>query len=408
MRRGDLGTWDAGLRRKAPKELLEATYVDRLPELLALKRQRMSVSPFAYFRGAAAVMAYDMSLVKHTGIVAQLCGDAHVQNLGAYEGIDGHLIFDINDFDETMRGPFEWDAKRMATSILLAGREAKIGDDNCHAAAGEFLDAYRELMKALARLPVLAVARYAVRRLNATAPIAEVLGEAERASPLRLQKKLTVQSRRGRVFRSEPPELRRVRGEEKRAVLASLERYRASLLPERRHFWDQFRPLDAAFKVVGTGSVGLRDYCVYCEGNGPSDPLFLQIKQESRSAYAPYLPQSKKPRVEEGQRVAEGQRAMQLQSDPLLGWTRFGRYDYLVRQLNDHKATLDVTTLDADGLAAYSRVCGEILARGHARSGDAHVIAGYVGGGKVFKAAMLQFATKYAEQTVQDWKAMVR
>jgi uncharacterized protein (DUF2252 family) len=402
--REGLGPFDARLRRKTVKELLEAASVDRLPALLPLKRQRMSVSPFTFFRGAAAVMAYDLSLSDHTAIEVQLCGDAHVQNLGAYEGIDGKLIFDINDFDETIRGPFEWDVKRMATSILLAGRDAKIGTGSCAMAAEVFLDAYVSLMTQLSRLPVLDIARYAVRRLTASAPIAEVLDQAERASPARLLKKLTVPTRTGHVFRSHPPELRRVRGDERKAVLASLARYRASLLPERRHFLDQFEPVDVAFKVVGTGSVGLRDYCVYCEGKGIRDPLFLQVKQESQSVYAQYLHGRKKTAVEQGQRVAEGQRAMQLQSDPMLGWTHFGKCDYLVRQLNDHKASLDVTTLDATGLAAYSHVCGEILARGHARSGDARLIAGYLGGGKVFKAAILKFAVSYAELTVKDWK----
>ncbi len=406
--RSDLGKWQSSLRTRDPQQLLQAASADRVPALLPLKRKLMSASPFTFFRGAAAVMAYDLSLLRHTGIVNQLCGDAHVQNLGAYEGIDYKLIFDINDFDETIRGPFEWDVKRMATSILLAGQQAGVGRGSCQAAAAEFLTAYSTLMRSLSTLPVLTVARFAVRRLATAAPIAEVLDQAERASPARLLKKLTEPTKTGRVFRSTPPTLRRVRGEEKAAVLASLHRYRASLLPERQHFLDQFEPIDVGFKVVGTGSVGLRDYCVYMQGNGAKDSLFLQIKQEVRSVYANYLPQENQKKVEEGQRVADGQRAMQLQSDPMLGWTRFDKRDYLVRQLNDHKASLDVTTLNAAGLAEYSRVCGEIFARGHARSGNAHLIAGYIGGGRIFQRAILQFAASYAEQTVQDWKAMVR
>ncbi len=406
--RSGLGQWDAGSRRRAPQRLLEEASRGRVPSLLVLKRQRMAVSPFTFFRGAAAVMAYDLSLSPHTGIVSQLCGDAHVQNLGAYEGIDGNLIFDINDFDETVRGPFEWDVKRMATSILLAGQQAGIGGGGCRSAALAFLDAYCGLMKSFARLPVLEVARYQVRRLKVTEPIAKVLGKAERAAPVRLRDKLTEQKPRGRIFRSDPPELRRVRGAEKQAVLASLDAYRASLLPERSHFLKQFQPVDVAFKVVGTGSVGLRDYVVYLQGNGLDDPLFLQVKEETKSVYAPYLNGGRTGRAQEGRRVADGQRAMQLQSDPMLGWTRFGGRDYLVRQLNDHKATLDATTLDEEGLGEYSKVCGEILARGHARSGDARLIAGYIGGGKAFTGSMLEFATSYAGQTVQDWKQMVR
>jgi uncharacterized protein (DUF2252 family) len=404
--RKDLGMWNQERRKHGPAALLAAAAVGRVPALLKIKQQRMSASAFGFFRGAAAIMAYDLSLCAHTNIETQLCGDAHVQNLGAYAGIDGKLIFDINDFDETIRGPFEWDLKRLATSILLAGHEAGIGNGDCSPAALEFLDAYCSLMDTLAGLPVLEVARYPVRRLEATAPIAKILGKAERASPAHLLDRLTEPAARHRVFRSEPPLLRRVHGEEREQVLGSLTRYRAMLLPERRHLLDQYRPLDVAFKVVGTGSVGLRDYCIYLEGNGADDPLFLQIKQEADSVYMPYLKQAKSTPPQNGQRVAQGQRAMQLQSDPLLGWTSMGGHDYLVRQLNDHKASLDVTTLSADGLTAYARICGEMLARGHARSSNAKVIAEYIGGGKAFGASILRFATSYAKQTRLDFKAV--
>ncbi len=406
--RKDLGGWRAGLRTRAALQVLDDANAGRLASLLPIKQQRMRASPFGFFRGAVALMAYDLSLQPHTGIVSQLCGDAHVQNLGAYAGIDGRLIFDVNDFDETIRGPFEWDVKRMATSILLAGEQAGVAEKERRTAAGAFVDAYLELMHCLAGLPVLEVARYTVRRLHEAAPIAALLQAAERASPLHLRDKLTAATKTGRLFLETPPTLWRVKGHERKTVLASLRQYRKSLLPERQHFFDQFRPLDVAFKVVGTGSVGLRDYCVYCEGNGPDDPLVLQIKQEVASAYAAYLPKGASQEKHGGKRVADGQRAMQLQSDPLLGWTAMNTRRYLVRQLNDHKASLDVTTLDAAGLTAYARVCGEMLARGHARSGSACHIAGYAGGGKRFREAMLRFADGYAAQSVQDWKALVR
>ena len=406
VRRTDLGEWKPKRRKRDPLHLLDAAMAGRVRSLLPLKRERMAVSPFAFFRGAAPLMAYDLSLGPHTAIVNQLCGDAHVQNLGAYAGIDGRLIFDINDFDETIRGPFEWDVKRMATSILLAGEQAKVKAGACAAAGRAFLDAYCDLLQQLSRMPVLEVARFQVHRLGMVSPIAGILGEAERATPLHSLEHLTVQGKGGRRFRSDPPVLRRGEGEERRAVLSSLPRYRESLLPERQHFFAQFRPVDVAFKVVGTGSVGTRDYCILFEGNGPEDPLFLQIKEETASAYAPYLPKRASPKKQNGERVADGQRAMQLQSDPLLGWTSFGGRDYLVRQLNDHKASLDVTTVNETGLTAYARVCGEILARGHARSGDARLIAGYVGNGKRFKRAMENFAEAYAAQTKKDWQTL--
>ena len=403
QKRGD-ASWRPELRKRDPSQILQEASRGRLTSLLPLKRERMSANPFTFYRGAAAVMAYDLSLQPHTGITTQLCGDAHVQNLGAYEGIDGKLIFDINDFDETICGPFEWDVKRMATSILLAGQQAKVGAADSRSAAVDFLHAYSALMQEFAAMPVLQVARYQVRRVSATAPLAKVLGKAERASATHLRDKLTEQRGSKRIFRTDAPVLRRITGSERQHVLGSLAHYRDSLLPERRHFFDQFQPVDAGFKVVGIGSVGTRDYCVYLQGNGPDDPMFLQIKQEVQSVYAEYLPHGVPGGKQQGRRVADGQRAMQLQSDPMLGWTRFDGRDYLVRQLNDHKASLDATTLNARGLAAYSSLCGEMLARGHARAGDARLISGYIGGGKAFRKSILQFACAYAEQTTRDWK----
>jgi uncharacterized protein (DUF2252 family) len=211
-----------------------------------------------------------------------------------------------------------------------------------------------------------------------------------------------------RVFKTEPPRLRRLRGEAAERVLGSLVKYAESLQPERRHFLAQYRPVDVAFKVVGTGSVGLRDYVVLMEGNGAKDPLFLQIKEEVASGYAPYV--ASKGRIgtmHEGRRVVEGERAMQVQSDPFLGWTTMEGRDYLVRQLNDHKASIQLESLKAAGLLEYGAVCGEILARGHARAGDSAVIAGYLGRSARFDEAVGTFAEAYADQTELDWKQLV-
>ena len=364
----------------------------------------MVASPFAYFRGAAAVMAYDLSLGPNTAILSQMCGDAHVQNLGAYAGSDGRLIFDINDFDETLPGPFEWDVKRMTTSLLLAGQGAGIKPSGGTVAAKAFLSAYISLVHELAGMPLLEATRFQVHGLLKTEPVSEVLRKAERATPLHSRDQLTTLVKGKRVFQTHLPTLRRVVGEERRAVLGCLPLYRRSLAPERRHLLDLMRPIDLAFKVVGIGSVGVRDYCVYLEGNGPDDPMFLQIKQETASAYAPYLAKAKTAPRNEGERAADGQRAMQLQSDPLLGWTSFGGGDYLVRQLKDHKASLDVSELAAEGLQEYAQVCGQLLARGHAHSGDARLIAGYLGHNDQFSDAIMTFAAAYAEQTVKDWQ----
>ena len=415
LHRGDLAHWDPKLRRRTPSELLDDAYTGRLPELASLKRQRMSASAFGFFRGAVPVMAYDLSLTPNTGIHVQLCGDAHVQNLGAFCGIANALIFDINDFDESLRGPFEFDVKRMAASILLAAsaapkKSSQIKYAAALRAAAVFLDAYSAMIHRFAAMPILDVARFQVHRLATVQPISKILLQAEHATPALSLDQLTMETPAGRVFKtipapdkSAPPLLRPATPAESEQVLAAIPAYIQTLLPERRHFFAQFRPVAVGFKIVGTGSVGLRDFCVLLEGNGPADPLFLQIKQESASAWSPYLPEADPPK-HNGQRAAEGQRAMQFQSDPLLGWTTIDGRDFLVRQLNDHKAGLDVTTLKAAGLESYAEVCGEILARGHARSGDSRVLAGYIGKGARFKQAILAFAEAYATQSLADWK----
>jgi uncharacterized protein (DUF2252 family) len=211
----------------------------------------------------------------------------------------------------------------------------------------------------------------------------------------------------GRRFKEIKPMLTRVSRAQAAAVLASLKPYVRMLEPARQHLLSFYRPVDVAFKVVGTGSVGLRDYCIYFEGNGPSDSLFLQIKEEAASAYAPYLPKAHPPK-HNGQRAAEGQRAMQMQSDPFLGWTHMDGRQYLVRQLNDHKGSIDLADLRSSGLVAYAEVCGELLARGHGRSGDPVVIAGYLGAGDKFAEALAKFGSEYADQTEKDWEELKR
>jgi uncharacterized protein (DUF2252 family) len=425
MRRMDHATWKAKERKVDPLKLLDVSMKGRVPSLVEMKYQLMAASPFGYFRGAVPVMAYDFSLGGNTGIVSQLCGDAHVRNLGAFAGPDGRLEFDINDFDETIAGPFEWDVKRMATSLVLAGRGAGAKNVDCREAAQVFLEKYRTTMLAFARMPVLEVARFKVHRLRSVSTVGWILRMAERATPMHTL--LTLTEREGaaaakkrkatdtvaRVFKTVPPNLTRVTGAVAEKVVGSLGTYAESLLRERRHFLTQYRPVDVAFKVVGTGSVGLRDYCVYMEGNGARDPLFLQIKEEAVSAYAPYVGRAsggpnRRGNFHQGRRVVEGSRAMQLQSDPFLGWTTMEGRDYLVRQLNDHKASIQVGDLKDAGLLEYAGVCGELLARGHARSGDAAMLAGYLGTSARFDDAVAAFAVAYANQTEADWEELVR
>ena len=433
MRRAEHGVWKAKARREDPLKLMEKSMHGRVPALAALKYERMEASPFGYFRGAVPVMAYDFSLAANTGILTQLCGDAHVRNLGAYAGSDGRLLFDINDFDETIPGPFEWDVKRMATSLVLAGREAGANDGNCLEAAKVFLDRYRHAMASFARMPVLEVARFQVHRLRSVPTVERILKVAQRATatdtlkaltqvngrhkksakkPIPAQKtKSRLPTKPPRIFKDTPPVLMRLTGAEADRIVASLGKYVEILSPERQKFFLQYRPVDVAFKVVGTGSIGLRDYCVYMVGNGPKDPLFIQIKEEVASAYEPYLRHRRgkeNPHTHQGRRVVEGERLMQLQSDPFLGWTTLEGRDYLVRQLNDHKASVKLDDLKQAGLVEYARVCGDLLARGHARAGDCSMLSGYLGVSGRFEAAVANFAMAYADQTDRDWRELVR
>jgi len=392
-------------------ELLERSTRGRVPSLVKLKNELMAETPFAYFRGAAPVMAADFAVVPSTGIVSQLCGDAHVRNLGAYAAPDGRLVFDINDFDETIRGPFEWDLKRMAASLVLAGRAAGHKEGSARAAVEACIVRYAAQMREFARIPHLEVGRFQVHRIRSAKPVHAALLKAERATPQHTLDQLTepvsTDPTAPRHFRESRPMLTPVSAALSAAILASLAPYRTMLEPQRQHLLSFYRPLDVAFKVVGTGSVGLRDYCVYLEGNGPGDPLFLQIKEEVASAYAPYLPDAQ-PAHHNGQRVAEGQRAMQLQTDPFLGWTHIGARTFLVRQLNDHKGSIELEDLARDGLQGYAEVCGELLARGHARSGDPLVIAGYLGSGDGFAQALGKFGSLYADQTEKDWEDLCK
>jgi uncharacterized protein (DUF2252 family) len=434
-----------------PLAILADSMRGRVARLVPLKYERMAASPFGFFRGAVPIMAADLACHPNTGLMTQLCGDAHVENLGAYASLDNRIVFDLNDFDETIRGPFEWDIKRLATSVILAGREAGIGRAEREEAVSIFLRRYRRSMRRFSNMPVLELARYQIHRLAHIGPMPDIFAQAERSTPLRLLEKLTEPvdgssarpvattaaakavkktsaaakkaaanasvppteqiSSRPRRFRSQAPLLDPVRGGEARKILASLDQYSRTLQPERQHFLAQYTPMDVAFKVVGTGSVGLRDYIVYCEGHSRpahSDPLFIQIKEEPASGYARYIPDGAAAWTQQGHRVMDGQRAMQLTSDPFLGYTTIDNRDFLVRQLNDHKAALDLETLTAQNLHGYADLCGELLARGHARAGDPVSIAAYLGSSARFDDAILAFAHLYANKTEADWDALCR
>lgn len=397
-----LGDFEPSKKRPDPIATLRESEKDRIPSLLKVKYARMSVNAYAFFRGSVGIMAKDLAAQPHTKLMVQLCGDAHLQNLGCFASPDGRVIFDINDFDETAAGPWEWDVKRMATSIILAGAQCRHDEDGCGEAAATFIRCYCETLTELASQPTLVAARHVIHRLGKSEAISAAFQQAERAKPADLLKKYAVKTSGRYRFKRVPGEWP-VSKSDSDAVLRSLAAYRKTLAPERLHFFNFYQPIDVAFKIVGTGSVGLRDYVVLMEGRNAEDALFLQVKQELASAYAPYLKLTNYDN--QGRRVVEGQHRIQPLSDLLLGWTKIGKYDFLVRQLNDHKGTLDLENMKGKGLASLAQVAGELLARGHARSGDALAITGYLGDSEKVQKSIVRFARAYTDQVNLDFAA---
>jgi len=374
--------------------------------LLPVKFKLMSESPFVFFRGSVQIMAADLGQSPHTKIEVQMCGDAHVKNFGFFATPGLEIAFDINDFDETMRGPWEWDVKRLATSIVLAGRTAGDGEACCKDAVRVFVREYCEWIRRFAEMPAIEVARHHILRSLRDPAIRSAFKKAERASPLTNLQKLARRMKRGYSFIYRRDSIWDVKGAESQAVERALAAYRGTLAPDRQFLFDRYQVADVGFKVVGTGSVGTRDYIVLLLGriSGDRDPLFLQVKEELPSAYAEYYKDRTAP-SHQGQRVVRGQRALQVFSDLLLGWCSIAGRHYLVRQLSDHKSSVAPEALKGGRLIEYSRICAELLAKGHARSGQPAVLAAYLGRPGKAEKALAQFALDYAGQVEGDYEA---
>ena len=363
----------------------------------------MSASAFAFFRGAVELMAADLGASRNTGIEVQLCGDAHLKNFGFFASPGADIVLDINDFDQTQRGPWEWDVKRMATSIVLAGRVAENGEHRTKLAVETFLRDYIKWIRQFSSMSAIDVARHRITRDSRDPVVRSALRQAERSTPQSSLPKLARRSPGDSWrFLHKPKLMWEVEGREKKKVLSALPAYRETLAPDRRMLFDRYRAADVGFKVVGTGSVGTRDYVVLLFGRDEADPLFLQIKEELPSAYRAYYADKTSPE-HEGQRVVLGQRAMQVFSDPLLGWCSIEKRGYLVRQLSDHKSSIEPEELNGHRLAEYSGVCAELLAKGHARSAEPAVLASYLGKSDKAARALLQFAIAYADHTERDF-----
>lgn len=404
LKRTDQSKWNENKRKHSPIEIVLDVNRQRIPELVPVKMARMAVCPFSFFRGSVAVMAADLATLPTTGIPVQICGDAHLRNLGAYAGPDGRLIFDINDFDETIRAPWEWDLKRLAASLVLAGREAGNSEHQCRDAVMTCAQTYRTKIAVFSRMTCLEVHKYRIHRQFVGGVGVSVLQRAERATPQHTLAKITVRHGSRRVFREIKPVLTHPTKSRAKQVLQSIKPYRETLPGCSQAALDFYRPVDVAFKVVGTGSVATHDYVVlHLAGEGARDPLFLQIKEAVQSAYAPYV-KSPETAMHQGQRVVHGQRMLQVQSDIMLGWTSLTGADYMVRQLSDHKASISDEDLKGAGLTEYAITCGEVLAKGHARSGDPAVLAGYLGDSDRWDKALAKFAFVYADQTTGDYE----
>lgn len=385
-----------------PVAIIERAIAGRDPERVALRWQRMTESAFAYFRGSVVVFAHDVAPLAAAGLDVQLCGDAHLFNLGAYAAPDGHLVFDLNDFDHACRGPFEWDLRRLAVSVVLAGREAGQKAAACRDAAAAMVAGYRGELDRCAGMRVLDVARLEVSPADGHRPLAPIFARAARDTPERLVRRATITDADGLVrFKDDPPGLRPLDGDAAAPVLAALSGYRTTLGAGRQQVLDAYQPVHVAARAQGLDSLGLASWLVLAFGNGPRDPLFLHLKEIAPSAWG------READLHAGRRAAEAQARTQTVSDPFLGWATVGGAPCVVRQWSDHKARSTVEMLAGRALAEYAALCGQVLAKAHARTGDAATLAGYAGGGDNLDRALAAFALAYADQVEADFARVV-
>jgi uncharacterized protein (DUF2252 family) len=416
--RGSHAEWAPAPDRPDPVDLLEMQAKGRLEELMPIRYARMMASPFAFLRGSAVILANDLAGTPKSGIQAQLCGDAHLLNFGAYASPERALLFDLNDFDETLPGPWEWDVKRLAASFVVAGRDNGFDAADSRRAAQASVASYRQRMAELSEMGELEVwysrigeaevkGLLSSARKRTTKKLSKNVQKARGRDSLHALSKLTRVVDGRRMIDDDPPLLVRIpEGDEIRAqVYAILESYKRTLQEDRRHLLDRYRFVDAARKVVGVGSVGTRAFVVLLEGRDRDDPLFLQVKEAGASVLEGHVPSG--THEHHGHRVVAGQRLMQAASDIFLGWFRGteGR-DFYWRQLKDMKGSAKVEDMSPDELVLYAGLCGWALARAHARSGDRVQIAAYLGKSDRFDRAVADFAVAYADQNERDHAAL--
>jgi uncharacterized protein (DUF2252 family) len=421
--------WEPSPERRRPVDVLLEQAADRVPELVPIRHGRMLASPFAFFRGAAAVMAGDLAVTPQSGLTVQLCGDAHLSNFGGFASPDRELVFDINDFDETARGPWEWDVMRLAASIAVAGRELGLPTVGRRGAVEAAVRWYREAMRRFARMRNLELwyARLDVARI--LSHVGDRVTPAERRAfkrrvagarakdhlralsklAQRVDGELRIVSRPPRIVPVEEVFPAKAHGEVEEQMRGLLRGYRRSLPVDRRHLLEGYRYRHMARRVGDVGSVGTRTWIVLLTGGDDDDPLFLQVKEAGPSVLQRYAGRDRARNHR--QRVVQGQRLMQVDGDIFLGWLRAtwtddAARDYYVRQLWDWKLGAEVELMSPARFTVYGRLCGWTLARAHARSGDRVAISAYLGSGKAFDRAMSAFAETYADQTERDHAAL--
>ncbi|MFC4126457.1 DUF2252 domain-containing protein [Nocardia rhizosphaerae] len=409
--RSQLGEWGAGPDREDPVSILERQAATRVPELVPIRYARMRQSPFTFLRGAPAIMAADLAQGPNTGLTVQLCGDAHLSNFGLYASPERNLVFDVNDFDETLPGPFEWDVKRLAASVAVAARDNGCDDARAASAVEAAGRGYRETMHQLAGTDSLTV-WYELVDVDQVAELIQkpkvrkrfdkTVSSARGRTSLQALNKLTEPDANGVPrIKNQPPLLVPIESADGKEVDDVFADFRRSLPDERRTLIDRYRVVDQAMKVVGVGSVGTRCFIVLMMDKESGSPLFLQVKEAEASVLAAHLKASKYHH--QGHRVVVGQRLMQSVSDVFLGWATgpAGRFFYW-RQLRDMKGSADIANLAHRELAQYAGLCGSVLARAHARSGDRVAIATYLGTSDRFDRAMGEFGLAYGDQTHAD------
>ena len=421
--------WEPPPDRADPGALLRAQETTRVPDLVPLRHERMLVSPFTFYRGAAVVMAADLGAQPNTGLRVQACGDAHLSNFGGFASPDRTLVFDINDFDETSPGPFEWDVKRLGASFEIAARAREFTAKEARAISLQAVKTYREAMAEFAGKTNLEVwyARFDVQRVfdefrsqlssGQVKRFEKATAKAQAKDNMKAFEKLTDVVDGEHRIRSDPPVVVTLRDlvgdaelDETRAALEDRIRvYRRTLQPDRRRLIESYRLVDFARKVVGVGSVGTRCWIALFLGRDPADPLFLQIKEAEASVLEAHAGRS--GFANHGQRVVEGQRLLQASSDILLGWIRTPGFDgtdrdFYVRQLWDWKMSADIEAMTTEALMVYAQLCGWTLARAHARSGDRIAIAAYLGSSDTFDRAIADFSRTYADQNERDYASV--